>query len=181
MDRLVLGIKAIDKVNEGVGKTVAWLTLATVLVCGGVVALRYAAGVGYVWMQELYVWMHAAVFMLCAGYAFLRNAHVRVDIFYAAASARTKAWIDLFGVIFLLFPWLALIVWAGWDYVAYSWAIREISVQNNGMVGVFVLKSAIIGFAVLLGLQGLAWIGRCILVIRGREPPPAEGLSGPTG
>jgi TRAP-type mannitol/chloroaromatic compound transport system permease small subunit len=181
VDRIVLGVKAIDRINGTVGRLVAWLTLGCVLVCGAVVVLRYAAGTGHVWMQELYVWMHAMVFMLAAGYAYLRNAHVRVDIFYASASARTKAWIDLFGVVFLLLPWLALVAWAGWGYVAYSWATLEQSVQNNGMPGVFVLKSAIIGFAVLLGLQGLAWIGRCVLVIRGREPPPTEGLVGPTG
>ena len=181
MDRTVRAIKAIDWLNDRVGRVVSWLTLATVLICSAVVALRYAAGTGFVWMQELYVWTHALVFMLAAGYAFLRNAHVRVDIFYAAAKPRTKAWIDLFGVLFLLLPWLAVVVWAGWSYVSYSWAIREASVQNNGMPGVFIMKSAIIAFALLLGLQGLAWIGRCILVIRGYEAPPAEGVSGPLG
>ncbi|MCW5746085.1 MAG: TRAP transporter small permease subunit [Alphaproteobacteria bacterium] len=167
--------------NDRIGRLVSWLTLATVLICGTVVVLRYAAGSGYVWMQELYVWTHALVFMLASGFAFLRNAHVRVDIFYAGASERSKAWIDLLGVVFLLLPWLGLIGWAGWSYVAYSWAIWEESVQNNGMPGVFILKSAILGFAVLLALQGLAWIGRCILVIRGQQPPPAEGVSGPMG
>ena len=181
MDRLVQSIKAIDRINQGVGRAVAWLTLATVLVCASVVTLRYAAGKGFIWMQELYVWTHALVFMLAAGFAYLRNAHVRVDIFYASAKARTKAWIDLFGVVFLLLPWLGLIVWAAWSYVGYSWATRETSVQNNGMPALYILKSAIIGFAVLLGLQGLAWIGRCIMVIRGREPPPTEGVAGPMG
>lgn len=181
MDRIVLAVKAIDRVNDGVGRAVSWLTLATVLVCGAVVVLRYTAGVGHVWMQELYVWMHALVFMLAGGFAFLRNAHVRVDIFYAAASPRTKAWIDLFGNVFLLLPWMGLIIWSGWSYAAYSWEIHETSVQNNGMHGVYILKSAIVGFAILLSLQAFAWIGRCVLTIRGREAPPVEGVSGPLG
>lgn len=181
MEQIVTAIRAIDRLNDAVGKVVSWLTLATVLICATVVVLRYAAGIGFVWLQELYVWSHAFVFLLCSGFAYLRNAHVRVDIFYAAASARAKAWIDLLGVVFLLLPWLVLVVWVGWGYAAASWAVRETSLQNNGMYGVYVLKSAIIAFAVLLGLQGLAWAGRSVLVLAGREPPPAPGVTGALG
>ena len=109
------------------------------------------------------------------------NAHVRVDIVYAKLSRRGKAWVDLFGVIFLLFPWLILLGWTAWTYVSYSWQTSEISVQSNGMPAMYVLKSTLLGFVVLVGLQGLAWIGRSILVLGGREPPPAETLTGPLG
>ncbi|MCW5736873.1 MAG: TRAP transporter small permease subunit [Enhydrobacter sp.] len=181
MDGLARAVNAIDSINRGVGRVVAWLTLATVLVCGAVVLLRYMAGQGHVWMQELYVWTHAMTFLLAGGFAYLLNAHVRVDIFYARFGARGKAWIDLFGVIFLLMPWLALLAWTSWTYVYYSWQTNEISVQSNGMPAMYVLKSALLGFVVLVGLQGLAWIGRCILVLGGREPPPTETLTGPLG
>jgi TRAP-type mannitol/chloroaromatic compound transport system permease small subunit len=181
MDVLARAVSAIDWINRCVGRVVAWLTLATVLICGAVVLLRYSAGIGLVWLQELYVWTHAMTFLLAAGFAYLLNAHVRVDIFYARLSARGKAWVDLLGVVFLLFPWLTLIAWTGWTYVAYSWQANEISVQNNGMPGMYVLKSAILGFVVLVGLQGLAWIGRSLLVLGGREPPAAETLTGPLG
>lgn len=181
MDAIERGIRAIDGLNARIGRVVAWLTLATVLICTTVVILRYAAGVGFIWMQELYIWTHALVFLLASGFAYSRNAHVRVDIFYAAATERTRAWIDLFGVLFLLFPWLALVGWAGWSYFVYSWNIGEQSVQNNGMKGVYVLKFAIVCFTVVLGLQGLAWIGRSILIISGRTAPPVTGVSGPLG
>jgi len=174
-------IRAIDRLNYGVGLVVSWLTLATVLICAVVVLLRYVFGIGFIWLQELYVWTHAFVFLLASGFAYLRNTHVRVDIFYANASARTKAWIDLLGVVFLLLPWLILLIYVSWSYVTASWAVREVSIQNNGMYGVYVLKSAILVFAVLLGLQGIAWIGRCILVIRGEEPPATPGVSGALG
>ncbi|UYN97881.1 MAG: TRAP transporter small permease subunit [Enhydrobacter sp.] len=167
--------------NRRVGAVVAWLTLATVVVCGLVVFLRYAAGVGQVWMQELYVWTHAMTFLLASGFAYLLNAHVRVDIFYAKLGPRGKAWVDLLGVVFLLFPWLILLGWFAWTYVAYSWATNEISVQSNGMPAMYVLKSSILGFVFLVGLQGLAWIGRSILVLAGRELPPSETLTGPLG
>ena len=181
MDAIERAVRAIDWLNDRIGRAVAWLTLATVLICAAVVVLRYTARTGFVWMQELYVWTHAMVFLLASGFAYLRNAHVRVDIFYAPASPRRKAWIDLFGVLFLLFPWLALVAWGAWPYFVYSWEIREQSVQSNGMQGMFVLKAAILGFCILLGLQGLAWIGRSILVLGGRTAPPAQGLAAPHG
>ncbi len=181
MDSIERIVRAIDGVNRTVGRLVAWLTLGTVLVCGAVVVLRYAAGIGLVWLQELYIWTHAMTFLLAAGFAYLLNAHVRVDIFYARYSPRTRAWVDLFGVVFLLMPWLVLIGWSAWTYVGYSWATGEISLQSNGMPAVYILKSTILGFVFLLGLQGIAWIGRCLLVLAGREPPPYETLTGPLG
>jgi TRAP-type mannitol/chloroaromatic compound transport system permease small subunit len=181
MDHVARAVHLIDRVNHGVGRVVAWLTLATVLICGAVVLLRYAAGIGFVWMQELYVWTHAMTFLLAAGFAYLLNAHVRVDIFYARMSDRGRAWVDLLGVVFLLMPWLALLAWTAWTYVSYSWQTNEVSVQSNGMPAMYVLKASMLGFVALLGLQGLAWIGRCVLVLGGREPPPAETLTGPLG
>lgn len=181
MDTLARAIDAIDSINRWVGRVVSWLTLATVMICGSVVLLRYWAGQGHVWMQELYVWTHAMTFLLAAGFAYLLNAHVRVDIVYARLGPRGKAWTDLFGVIFLLLPWLGLLAWTSWTYVSYSWQTNEISVQSNGMPAMYVLKSALLGFVFLVGLQGLAWIGRCILVLAGREPPAAETLTGPLG
>ena len=181
MNSIERAILAIDGINRLVGRAVAWLTLATVLICGAVVVLRYAAGLGFVWMQELYIWTHAMTFLLAAGFAYLLNAHVRVDIFYARMSARAKAWVDLFGVVFLLMPWLALLGWTAWTYVSYSWATGEISVQSNGMPAMYVLKAMMLGFVALLGLQGLAWIGRSVMVIRGLEPPPVDRVSGPLG
>ncbi|GGG30039.1 C4-dicarboxylate ABC transporter substrate-binding protein [Caldovatus sediminis] len=181
VDTLVRAVSAIEAINRVVGKGTAWLTLATVLICATVVLLRYMFGIGYVWMQELYVWTHAMTFLLASGFAYLLNAHVRVDIFYAGMSQRGRAWVDLCGVVFLLMPWLALLGWTAWTYVSYSWLTNERSVQNDGMPAVYVLKATMLGFVALLGLQGLAWIGRSVLVLAGRQPPPAETLTGPAG
>ena len=159
----------------------AWLTLATVMICGAVVLLRYAAGVGPCVDAGTLCLDPRHDLPAGGGLRLSANAHVRVDIFYARLGPRGKAWIDLFGVIFLLIPWLALLAWTSWTYVSYSWQTSEISVQSNGMPGMYVLKSAMLGFVFLVGLQGLAWIGRCILVLAGREPPPTETLTGPLG
>ena len=95
-------IKAVDATNDWIGRTVAWLTLGCVLTCFAVVVLRYAFDVGFPWLQELYVWQHAAVFMAGAGYTMLHRGHVNVDVMYGRLGARGKAWIDILGTLFFL-------------------------------------------------------------------------------
>ena len=176
--RVLVGfVRAVDGLNEWTGRLVAWLTLATVLVCAAVVVLRYAFAVGFIWLQELYVWCYALVFMLGAGFALKHGGHVRVDIFYANLSVRAKAAVDLFGTLFFLLPWLAVVAIVSWPYIGASWQILEPSAQTGGMPGLFLLKSALGVFCVLLGLQGLAVAARSLLVLMGRAdllPPAAD-------
>ena len=82
---------AIDRVSEVIGRWLSWLTVACVLVCFTVVVLRYVFSVGFIWTQELYIWLHAIVFTGCAGYALKHDKHVRVDVFYARISERGSA------------------------------------------------------------------------------------------
>ncbi|MEX2649072.1 MAG: TRAP transporter small permease subunit [Alphaproteobacteria bacterium] len=171
-------VRAIDAVNEWIGRAVAWLTLGTVLVCAAVVTLRYAFSYGSICLQEIYVWQHAAVFMVGAGYTFLHRGHVRVDILYARMSKRAKAWVDLGGTLVFLLPWLAVLVWFGWPFVALSWRLLEASSQAGGCQGFFLLKSVIMVFAALVALQGIALACRSMLVLAGHEgyaPEPGEG------
>lgn len=171
MSAILAFIRAVDWLNERIGRITAWLTLATVLICAIVVFLRYAFSIGFIWLQELYVWTYAIVFMVGAGYTQLHGGHVRVDIFYAPASPRAKAWIDLIGTLLFLLPWLAVVAWTAWPYVRASWALGEESAQTGGMPGLYLLKTVLLVFCVLLGLQALALIGRSVLVLAGREPP----------
>ena len=97
MNALVAFVTAVDRLNDRVGRGVAWLTLPMVLITFAVAILRYVSAIGWVWLQESYVWLHGIVFMAGAGYALLHNAHVRVDIFYRPSSVRYKALVDLFG------------------------------------------------------------------------------------
>ena len=169
-------MRGIDAFSEHFGRIVSWLTLGTVLVCFAVVVLRYVFSIGSVCLQELYVWQHALVFMLGAGYTLLHAGHVRVDIFYARLSPRRRAWVDLFGTCFFMFPWLVVLVWYGWPYFMRSWGLLEASGQAGGCDGYFLLKSAIPLFALLLGVQGIALVLRSILIIAGRlEPTPVAG------
>jgi TRAP-type mannitol/chloroaromatic compound transport system permease small subunit len=161
-------VRGIDSINEWVGCTVAWLTVGCVLTCFAVVVLRYAFGIGHPWMQELYVWQHAAVFMAGAGYTMLHRGHVNVDVAYGKLGPRGQAWIDIGGTLVFLFPWLAVIAFTSAPFVLESWRIREASSTADGMPGLFLLKSLLLAFCALLFLQGLALITRRGLYLAGR-------------
>ncbi len=156
----------VDSLNDRIGRVVAWICLAMVLTTATVVVLRYLFAIGFVWLQESYVWMHGIVFMLGAGYTLLRNGHVRVDVFYRPNSVRYKALVDLFGSLFLLLPLIALVAWVSFPYVADSWARLEVSREAGGLPGLFLLKSVLLLFCLLVGLQGLSMAGRSYLILR---------------
>jgi TRAP-type mannitol/chloroaromatic compound transport system permease small subunit len=160
-------IACVDAVNDRVGRVVSWLTVLMVLTAVVVALLRYVFSIGFVWMQESYIWMHGFVFMLGAGYALLHGSHVRVDVFYGGFSARRKAWVDIFGVLFFLWPLVGLIGYLGWGYAHESWARSETSYQAGGLPAVYLLKAAIPLFCVLVGLQGVSLAGKAILVLKG--------------
>ncbi len=156
----------LDAVAEGTGWVVAWLTVA--LACTGlaVVVLRYGFDQGFVWMQELLVWFHAAVFMLGAAYALRHEAHVRVDVFRQRMSLRHRAWVDLLGTLLLLWPTCAVIAWFSIPYVAGSWDIGERSREAGGLPSLWLLKGMIPALAVLLAVQGLAMVLRATAALR---------------
>lgn len=156
-------------INTVVGTILSWLSVGIVLVCFTVVVQRYVFAISYVWMQDLYIWLNGAMFTAVAGYALLRDSHVRVDIFYRPASPRRKAVIDLVGVLVFLMPAM-YVVWAyAWPFVMRSWRYGEGSANVGGMPALYVLKTIILIFAALIALQGLAMILRSVLMLAGRE------------
>jgi TRAP-type mannitol/chloroaromatic compound transport system permease small subunit len=176
---LSLFARAIDRLNEGIGVSVAWLALFMVVLEFAVVMMRYVFGLGSVKMQESIVYMHALVFMVAAGYTLLHNGHVRCDVFYAVASPRGKALVDLVGVFVFLVPMCAVIAWVAWPYVAAAWAVREGSPEGSlGIPGVYLLKSVILVFAGLLALQGLALAARSALCLGGVDAPAGAAAEG---
>ncbi|MSO97441.1 MAG: TRAP transporter small permease subunit [Rhodospirillaceae bacterium] len=160
-------IHGVDAVNEHIGRAVAWLTLGCVLTCFAVVVLRYGFNVGYPWLQEFYVWQHAAVFLVGAGYTFLHRGHVNVDIFYGRMPERRKAWLDIFSTLVFLFPWLGIVAATSSSFILSSWAIREPSSTADGMPALFLLKSALWVFCALVFVQGLALLARRAMYLAG--------------
>jgi TRAP-type mannitol/chloroaromatic compound transport system permease small subunit len=177
MNVLAAFVRAVDRLNDFVGRGVAWLTLAMVAITFLVVVLRYVFSLGWVWMQESYVWLHGIVFMVGAGYTLLHGGHVRVDVIYRGAGHRYKAWVDLLGSLILLLPMVVLVFHASWDYVLTSWMKLEESREAGGLPALFILKSMLWAFCVLVGLQGLSLAGRSLLILGGHDEfiPPEEG------
>ena len=161
-------MRAVDRLNDVIGRAVSWLTLALVLVTFASVVLRYGFSLGWIWLQESYIWLHGIVFMLGAGYTLLHGGHVRVDLIYRGAGPRYKAWVDLCGVLLLLLPMIIVLAWFSWSYVIDSWIYLEGSPTTGGLPGLFLLKTVLLVFCALVGLQGLALAGRSLLALRGR-------------
>ena len=156
---------AIENFIDWSGRTVSWLSLLLVLVTFIVVVLRYVFDVGSISLQETSSYLHATIFLVGMAYTMQQNAHVRVDIFYARCSQQTKAWIDLFGAVFLLLPFMLFITWISWQYIIDSWSVFESSRQAGGLPGVFLLKSLILVMTCLLRLQAFTQIARDIETI----------------
>jgi TRAP-type mannitol/chloroaromatic compound transport system permease small subunit len=170
---------AIDRTIAAIGRTAAWCCLYVVVAEFAVVVLRYAFGLGSIRLQESVLYGHAALFMLAAAWTLQVEGHVRVDIFYAQASPRTRAVIDLIGAIVFLFPVAIAVAALSLPYVERSWAIFEGSRETSGLPFVYLLKTLIPLFALLLGLQGIAQAIRAALVLAepraSSHPSPASG------
>jgi TRAP-type mannitol/chloroaromatic compound transport system permease small subunit len=157
----------IDRLNSTIGRAAAWLCLAVVTIQFSVVVLRYLFGAGSIWLQESIVYSHAALFLLAAAWTLKNDGHVRVDIFYSSASARSRALIDLFGAVLLLIPFAGAILYFSLPYVVRSWSIFEGSREASGLPLVFLLKTLIPVFAAMLILQGVSQaIRACGLLAR---------------
>lgn len=140
-----------------------------VLLTALVVVLRYGLGIGSVALQESIIYMHATLFMVGASYALSHDAHVRVDVFYRDWSITRKAWIDLLGTLFMLFPLSIFTLWASFSYVLASWSFWEASPEAGGLPAVFLLKSLILVMPVLLLLSGVVRLARSWSIIRTHE------------
>ena len=147
------------------GRTVSWLSLFLVLVTFIIVILRYIFDSGSIALQESTSYLHATVFLVGMAYTMQQDAHVRVDIFYSRCSKQTKAWIDLFGALFLLLPFMLFVTWISWSYIVDSWSVLEGSREAGGLPGVFLLKSLILVMTSLLCLQTCTQIVRNIQTI----------------
>jgi TRAP-type mannitol/chloroaromatic compound transport system permease small subunit len=148
----------LDRFSSVTGRLTAWLTLFMVLVTFVIVVMRYLFDAGMIWMQESVVWMHAFVFMVGAAYTLRRDEHVRVDIFYREMSASGRAWVDFLGVLIFLLPLCVFLAVKAWDFVAVSWALREVSRESGGLPYPLLplLKSVLVVMPVAVALQGVS-------------------------
>lgn len=158
----------LERINEWVGKAAAWLSLFMILITFAVVIMRYVFSFGRVWIQEIVIYMHAILFLTTAGYTLLKNSQVRVDVLFQRLSRRSKAWIDLLGSIVFLVPTCICLAWFSWPFVRDSWQVFEGSKDGGGLEAIFILKSFILVFCLLLFLQAAASVCRSISSIRNK-------------
>ena len=126
------------------------LMLVMVVVIG-----RYFFGIGRVDIQELALYLHALIFLGCAGWAYSADEHVRVDIFYRNASLEYKKLVNTFGILFFLLPTVGVLGYYALDFVAASWSVKEISTEPGGLSIVYIQKSFIFLFPLVLALAAI--------------------------
>jgi TRAP-type mannitol/chloroaromatic compound transport system permease small subunit len=158
----------IDRLTRAIGRAVAWLALVIVLLQFALVLARYVLGFGSIWLTETVIYAHATLFMLAAAWTLQAGGHVRVDVFYADAGPRARALIDLLGALLLLLPFVLVLVWLSVPFATRSWAVLERSQETSGLPLLFLLKTIIPLFAVLMALQGVAQVLRAVRMLQGR-------------
>lgn len=168
--RLVRGyVCGIDALNARLGRGLRWCLIGMTAMTLLIIFLGLFFRVGRVWMAEVVVYLHGILFMLAAADALRCDAHVRIDIFYSRMSVRGRARVNLIGVFVFLLPVCAVILFTSFPYVAASWAVREESSEGEGLAAVFLLKSCLLLFPLLMSLQGLSLAGRSWLLLSGGE------------
>jgi len=166
--RLSAGIDWFCKV---IGKGVAWLILAAVLVSAGNAVIRKAFDTSSNAWLELQWYLFGAVFLLGAAYTLQRNEHIRIDIVSAKLSKRGRDWIDLLGHLLFLLPFVLLMIWLLIPYVANSARIGEVSSNAGGLV-IWPAKAMILAGFVLLLMQAISEVIKRAAVIAGAIDDP---------
>ncbi len=154
-----------EKSNKVIGEYISWFIIFMVIIQLTIVMARYIFGVGFLKLQELLIYLHGLSFTLAGGYTLLSDEHVRVDLIYRASSNNYKSIINILGSLFFLIPFCLITYSTSFPYVKRSWKILEGSPETSGLNAVFLLKTALIIFPLLLLIQAISIIYRNIKVI----------------
>ncbi|MDT0684489.1 TRAP transporter small permease subunit [Roseicyclus sp. F158] len=168
----------IDAVTDRIGRVVCWSILLMVLLQFAVVVARYVFstsmlfGIPAVWLQEGIVYLHGIAILLGTSYSMLWNRNVRVDILYDRASPRVQDLTELFGNLLFVLPLCIVIAWASLPNITMAWAVKEGSIEPNGIPLRYLLKALIFGFCALVSLQAISSIIRAGARLAGRSTAP---------
>jgi len=165
--------RAIDWLNERIGRMVYWLVLAAVLISAANAMSRYVLNKTSNGWLEMQWYLFAAIFLLCSGYTLLHNEHIRIDVIAGRFSRRTQIWIDIFGTIFFMLPMTVFIMALGWPMFKEAYMVHEVSADPGGLVRWPVKLLVPVGFF-LLTLQGLSELVKRIAFLKGLIPDPLE-------
>jgi TRAP-type mannitol/chloroaromatic compound transport system, small permease component len=171
MEAMLRLARFIDALNDRIGRSVYWLVLAMVLLSAGNAIVRKVFDWSSNSLLEGQWYLFSAVFLLCAGYALLRNEHVRIDIVAGRLSPKAQAWIDILGTIFFLMPMAILIMSLSWPYFMRALTQHEISGSAGGLILWPARLLLPVGFALLV-LQGLSELVKRIAFVANQGPDP---------
>lgn len=163
--------RALDQLISLIGRTAAWLFLLLILfIVFDVITRKFGMqipGYGSTRLQESEWHVHTVIFLIGLSFAYLRDAHVRVDLFRERFSPRTKAWVEMIGCLIFLMPYATVVTVEAWDFTMRAWASGEVSAAMTGLPHRWAIKSfLVIGF-ILLFLAGLAMLFNRIVYLFG--------------
>ena len=142
----------LEKTINSLGRCISLMMPVMVILMIVIIVARYFLGIGLTGIQELVMYIHALVFLGCAGYVQYKDEHVRVDIFYRDASNEYKNKVNLiFGILFLM-PMIFVIGYFSIDLIEMSWKIKETSTEAGGLSYVYIQKTLILLFPLSLVL-----------------------------
>lgn len=172
--------RLIDAVNERIGRFAYWLVLVMTLISAANALSRYGLNVSSNAWLEIQWYLFSAIFLLGAGYAMLKNAHVRIDIVAARLSPRTTAWIEIIGIVVFLAPVCWIFLDFGWAMFYESFAMKEMSTDAGGLLRWPVKLLVPLGFG-LLALQALSELIKRVAFLRGMAEWNPYGAEAPVG
>jgi len=165
--------RLIDRVNDRVGHIFYWLVLAAVLISAANAVVRKLFNVSSNAFLEIQWYLFSAIFLFLAGYTLLKNDHVRIDVLTGRLSKKARAWIDIFGTLFFLFPMAFLLMWLSWPVFVDAYVRHEVSTNAGGLI-IWPARLLIpIGFLLLI-FQGISELIKRIAFLQGLIPDPSE-------
>lgn len=176
MESLLAGSRAIDRINEFVGKSVIWLILLAVLVSAVNALTRKIFNVSSNAWLELQWYLFGGAFLLSSAYTLKQNEHIRIDIFYGTRTRQTQHWIDLLGHVFFLLPFVAIMSWFLVPYALQAMQSGQISTNAGGLL-IWPARALLAAGFVLLTFQALSEIIKKIAVMRGVIDDPTPFVS----
>lgn len=159
-------IEFADRLSAWFGKAFAWAIMVMALGVGYEVFVRRILGAPTSWAFDVSYIMYGTLFMMGGAYTLSRNGHVRGDFIYRLWKPRTQATVELVLYFLFFFPGITALVFSGWKYAARSWSYGEVSVNSPAGVPIFQFKTIIVAAGILLFIQGVAQLMRCVLCIR---------------
>jgi TRAP-type mannitol/chloroaromatic compound transport system permease small subunit len=159
-------IRFADSLSAWFGKVFAWSIMAMTLGVGYEVVVRYLFRAPTAWAFDLSYMLYGTLFMMAGAYALSRDSHVRGDFLYRLWKPRTQAAVELTLYFIFFFPGILALIFAGWRYAARSWRYLEVSQMSPANIPIYQFKSVIIAAGILLFIQGIAQVFRCVICLR---------------